>query len=238
MLDSVCSCFRMISSIHRGLYDAWIFGFFINDDPSTLVKPEYLATVKVGESIASRFIKDSGLTGLILNMEERANDVASHCFCVPPLPFKKRKVPSRSGRNGRERIDITIFDVKKSILKVSRSVVELKLVSSSYHLKADLKRNKVLMELSDTRGPNHLKIACLGFIVVDDKSINTNDAQNKRITLRKKYQDFAKQYVSSAYKIHVSIRELSSPSNDEDRIGEFIHMASVVISFIRIKNIE
>ena len=233
MLHNVYSCFRMIRSIHRGLYDAWLFGFFANDDPSTLIKPEYVATVQVGASIANRFIKNSGMTGLRLKLEERANTVASHCFCVPPYPFQKRKVPSRSGRKGHERVDITIYDEKASISKASRAVVELKLSSTPSHLKADLVRNKALMELVDNRSSNQLQIACLGFIVVDKNSMVNSQAQASRMSMKLKYQTLANHYLSSAYKIHVSVRELSSPPNHEDNVGVFIHTASVVISFIR-----
>lgn len=233
MLDSLYSCFRLIRTIHLGLYDAWIFGFFINDAPSTLVKPEYIATVKVADSIATKFIKNNSLSGLSLKLEERANTVASHCFEVPPYPFIKRKIRPRSRKKGIEKIDISIFDHKKSNLEVSRAIIEIKLTSSPYTLRADLYRNKYLMELSDVRSNNNLKIACLGFIVVDQESMEDKEASLFRASLKNKYMKLANEYTSIEYKTHVSVRKLCSPPNDEERIGEFVHMISIVISFIR-----
>lgn len=231
MLGTTYSCLRMIASIHRGLYDSWLFGFFNNDDPSTLVKPEYVATVMVGKSIAERFIKNSGSTKMKLRLEARANHVASHCFITCPL--KKRSVPSRSSRNGHERIDISVFDNKISLLGASKAIIELKLSGLPCHLKPDLLRNKIIMELKDSLHSNQLKIACLGFIVVDKESLDSKAASSYRENIKKKYEVFSKQYASSEYITHVSVRELSSPPNEEDNLGVFIHMASVVISFIR-----
>lgn len=225
---------RFVSSIHRGLYDAWLFGFFSNDDLYTAIKPEYVATVHVGKSLLKRYFQPTTGSGLRMKLEDRANNVATHCFPVPPYPLRKRRVPSRSGsRNGCERVDIAIYDGNAGIVGVTRAVVEVKLLATVAALRADLVRNRKFMELTDERTVNHLCIAALGFVVVDDSSFGAEQAEAYRTQCKQTYERMAKDYESCVYHVRVTVKSLSSPPNEEDDVGVFRHMVSVVISFVK-----
>lgn len=220
----------LIKAVHRGLYDAWLFAFRAYDSPSASPKPEYVATVLVGQRIVDDVFK--GISKVSLTLEENVQRIASRCFADPLFPRVKRRLPSRKiGSKGeRERVDIAIQDDSVMGGPV-RAVIELKISAAVGGLRADLLRNQLLMEQTHTTKVNQLQVAQLGFVVVDDRSIGSLAGQSFETRLAKRYADLASKYVSASYTVNVSVETLQSVPGPEDE--EFRHMVSVVITFFR-----
>lgn len=227
----------LVAQIHRGLYDAWLLVFEATGSPYAPIEPEYVATVMVAEQIRKKYLQSN--QNLRLRFEERAHEVASSCFKVPPFPRRRRTIPPRkAGKTGdQERVDISIFDESAGPLPIAKHVVELKISPVRRGLREDLLRNKRLLELKDERSNNLLESTFLGFVIIDSKTIGQEEAAKVRESIKKEYERFSREeFSSSDYNSSISVEELASAPDEVDAGGEFRHIASVVIAFERISS--
>jgi hypothetical protein len=196
----------LIREIERGLYKSWLMAFQTNDTPYVSMKPEYLTTIILGQSLSEWLSKVYTSTKYRVRFEERTKDVATRAFPCMPLPYKPRNVHGRAKKDSGEEgsVDLVIYR-EVSFFPETLAVFEIKnFDQADALLDKDLARNMEFMELSDPQKQNQIQFGVLTFFMLDKSSRVKEQASEFLRQKTSEYQKLIAPYTRNG--IHASLK--------------------------------
>jgi hypothetical protein len=202
----------LIDQIEKGLSKAWLLAFQTNDTPYVSMKPEYLTTVMLGQSISDWLSQDHSGAKCRVRFEERTKDVATRAFpCMPP-PYKPRNVHGRAKKDGGEEgsVDLVIYR-EVSFFPETIAVFEIKnFDQADILLDKDLARNVEFMELSDPKKKNQIQFGVLTFFLLDKNSMVKEEAREFLRRKNEEYQNLIAPYTRTGIQASLKIDTLAN----------------------------
>ena len=124
----------LIREIERGLHKSWLMAFQTNDTPYVSMKPEYLTTIMLGQSLSKWLSDDHSGAKCRVRFEERTQDVATRAFrCMPP-PYKPRNVHGRKKEGGEEgSVDHFTLHIYASIAEQERKMISERVRAATFN---------------------------------------------------------------------------------------------------------
>jgi hypothetical protein len=205
----------LIREIERGLYKSWLLAFQTNDTPYVSMKPEYMTTIMLGQSLSEWLSKDHSGARCRVRFEEQTKDVATRAFPCMPLPYKPKNVRGRAKKDSGEEgaVDLVIYR-ESSFFPETIAVFEVKnFDQSDALLDKDLVRNMEFMELSDPQKQNQIAFGVLTFFLLDKSSRVQEQASEFLRRKTSEYQPLIAPYTRSGILASLQIKTLANYSS-------------------------